>query len=248
MYSDPYDDIAREVDGHLSQLRVQTTAYVTSLTSSLPSAGPTAATPTHDELLTMLDDIDMSIRDLRDSVDAASSNPDQFGLSKVQVHDRAAFVSSKEHEIADLRTQIDAATRGRKPFPSSMNGTGNHEFTSISIDDNNSPGGRGTPIDSEMEREHQALLIHEQDQQLDSVLSTVQNLRDQAAVMGNELEDHVELLQDLGDRVDSTQNKLQMGMRRIKYIMKENEDTASNACIALLLVILILLILVMIVV
>ncbi|KAK7205315.1 hypothetical protein BZA70DRAFT_277832 [Myxozyma melibiosi] len=236
MYSDPYDDIAREVDQQLTVLRPQSQAYVTSLTSPSPSAGPTPATPTLEQLASTLDEIDLSLQDLRESVDAVEKSPEQFGLTLEQVEDRSRFVAAREEEVARIRNQIEAATRGRKP---------RQDFTAVQMEDRyGGSSGRQTPrsdYDVEMEREQQALLIADQDQQLDSVMNTVQNLRDQAAVMGNELEEHVELLQDLDQRVDRTQGKIDLAMNRVKYILKKNEERASNCCILMLTIVLFIL-------
>ncbi|KAK9378841.1 uncharacterized protein V2V93DRAFT_375182 [Kockiozyma suomiensis] len=235
MYSDPYDDIAREVDQQLAILRPQSQSYVLSMTSPSPSAGPTPATPTLEQLASTLDEIDLSLQDLRESVDAVDKSPEQFGLTREQVEDRNSFVAAREEEVARIRNQIEAATRGRTP---------RQAFTTVNINDEYNNSGRQTPktdYEMEMEREQQALLIADQDQQLDSVMYTVQNLREQAAVMGTELEDHVELLQDLDQRVDRTQSKIDLGMKRVRYILKKNEETASNCCIMLLVVVLFIL-------
>ncbi|KAK9451233.1 uncharacterized protein V1518DRAFT_408019 [Limtongia smithiae] len=234
MNADPYDDIAREVDAHLGALRPQAHAYVVSLNSSSPAAGPSPATPTRDELDAALDELDATLKDLDDSVKAVemagpSAAAAQFGLSQELVHNRRAFVNARKNELTRMRGAVRAAGAARREGPA---------FVSIPIGDENS---ESYQRDMEMEREHQALLMRDQDAQLDSVITTVQNLRDQAAVMGTELEEHVELLQDLDDRVDRTQSKLKLGMQRVRWILKKNEEKASNWCIGILTVVLFIL-------
>ncbi|KAK9237198.1 hypothetical protein V1525DRAFT_404513 [Lipomyces kononenkoae] len=237
MYADPYDDLAREVDSQLALLRPQSQSYILSLTSPSPSAGPTAATPTLENLASTLDELELTIQDLRDSVNAVEASPEQFGLSLHQVAERRGFVDAKESEIGRIRTQIENASKSGYSHP---------EFTSVQIDDEalKQGGSMRSDYDMEMERDHQALLIRDQDEQLDSVLNTVQNLREQAQVMGSELQEHVELLEDLDDRVDRTQNKIDLGMSRVRWVLKKNEEKASNWCIGILTVVLFFLLLV----
>ncbi|KAK9325835.1 hypothetical protein V1517DRAFT_313653 [Lipomyces orientalis] len=236
MYADPYDDLAREVDGQLAHLRPQSQSYILSLTSPSPSAGPTSATPTLENLTSTLEELELTIQDLRDSVNAVEASPEQFGLSQHQVSERRAFVDAKEREIGRIRAQITDASKS---------GYHRSEFTSVQIDDDGlDRGGMRSDYELEMEREHQALLIRDQDEQLDNVLYTVNNLREQAQVMGNELQEHVELLEDLDERVERTQSKLELGMKRVRWILKKNEEKASNWCIGILTVVLFFLLLV----
>ncbi|KAK9353218.1 hypothetical protein V1505DRAFT_362691 [Lipomyces doorenjongii] len=236
MYADPYDDLAREVDSQLALLRPQCQSYILSLTSPSPSAGPTPATPTFENLTSTLDELELTIQDLRDSVNAVEASPEQFGLSMHQVSERRAFVDAKENEIRRIRTQIKDASKSGYNHP---------EFTSVQIDDEGQErGGMRSDYEMEIEREHQALLIQDQDEQLDSVLNTVQNLREQAQVMGTELQEHVDLLEDLDERVDRTQNKIDLGMNRVRWVLKKNEEKASNWCIGILTAVLFFLLLV----
>ncbi|KAJ3186971.1 hypothetical protein HDU85_007009 [Gaertneriomyces sp. JEL0708] len=74
----------------------------------------------------------------------------------------------------------------------------------------------------EREQEQQQLLMRDQDQQLDGVMHTVGNIREIAVVMGRELDDQTNLLTDLEQNVDTTQGKLQLGLRRVNEFIKAN--------------------------
>ncbi|KAK9467898.1 hypothetical protein V1512DRAFT_270363 [Lipomyces arxii] len=232
MYSDPYDDLAREVDQQLMPLRQQAKSYIFSVTSPSPAAGPSPATPTLENLTSTIDELDLTLQDLRESVDAVESSPQQYGLTEDQIEERRRFVDARSSEVSLLRHQISEASRAKQPRP---------QFTTINFDDDDR---QSSPYDMGMEREHQALLMRDQDEQLDGVLNTVHNLREQAVVMGNELQEHVDILEELDNDVDRSQSKLEVGMKRMKYILKKNEDKASNWCIGLLAVVLFFLLLV----
>lgn len=83
--------------------------------------------------------------------------------------------------------------------------------------------------------------MNEQDTQLDYVFGTVQNLREQASIMGRELEEQSELIKEVDARVERTQQKLKQGFRNMKRVIKQNEDVISSYCIIVLVVTLVIL-------
>ncbi|KAK9478408.1 syntaxin 6, N-terminal-domain-containing protein [Lipomyces japonicus] len=244
MYNDPYDDLAKEVDQSLSSLIPQSRSFILSQSSRSPATGPSPATATHEQITAILEDLEITLHDLKQSVDAADKSPEQFGLTKDQVEDRRRFVEAREQQVAQIKSQVNDATRG----PASTRHGGNKdrinsEFTTINVHDGSNDDDTGGPSEYElqMERQRQQLIMNDQDRQLDSVFGTVQNLREQAAVMGTELEEHVELLQELDQRVDRTQSRIELGMNRVRYVLKKNEEKASNWCIGILTIVLLIL-------
>ncbi|KAK9670901.1 hypothetical protein K7432_017277 [Basidiobolus ranarum] len=91
------------------------------------------------------------------------------------------------------------------------------------------------------EQAEQRLLMDEQDQQLDSVLNTVHNLREIAVTMGGELDDHHMLLEDLDNQLDSTDGKLKMARKRVDRFLEKSSE--STCCITVLIVVLFILLL-----
>ncbi|KAJ1980472.1 hypothetical protein H4R33_005470, partial [Dimargaris cristalligena] len=72
------------------------------------------------------------------------------------------------------------------------------------------------------EQQLQTTVLRQQDQQLDSVMGTVKNIRQMAHTMGSELEDHNVMLEEMDTQTDSTQNKLSRAMRGIDTIIRKN--------------------------
>ena len=68
----------------------------------------------------------------------------------------------------------------------------------------------------------QQQLMAKQDEQLDDVMQTVGTLKEVAVVMGREIEDQSKLLDEMEVQVDSTQNKLQAGIKRVNDFIKAN--------------------------
>ncbi|ORZ06786.1 t-SNARE [Lobosporangium transversale] len=74
----------------------------------------------------------------------------------------------------------------------------------------------------------QFILMQEQDQQLDSVMHTVLNIREIATTMNGELQDQTMLLDDLDEHVDRTSGNLQKAMRRMNRFIKQNEGIINT--------------------
>lgn len=77
------------------------------------------------------------------------------------------------------------------------------------------------------EQQRQVEMMHEQDEQLDGVFKTVGNLRQQADDMGRELEEQGELLDEVNKDADRVGGKLQNGLKRVGWIIKNNEGMWS---------------------
>lgn len=76
---------------------------------------------------------------------------------------------------------------------------------------------------AQFEQERQLEIMQEQDEQLDGVFRTVGNLRQQADDMGRELEEQGELLDEVDQVADRVGGKLQTGLQKVGWVIKQNE-------------------------
>ncbi|KAG0942678.1 hypothetical protein G6F30_005629 [Rhizopus arrhizus] len=93
----------------------------------------------------------------------------------------------------------------------------------------------------ESEQMQQSFVIQEQDQHLDAMGGTLINLKEIAGTMNREIDDHVIILDDLGERVDRSEGRLNTAMRRVTDILRKEEESKSGYCICCLIIILIIL-------
>lgn len=91
-------------------------------------------------------------------------------------------------------------------------------------------------------------VMQEQDLQLDSIHQTMMNLNQQAIIMGGELEDQGQMLDDLDQDLDLVGGRLQRGMKRIEIVIEKNKEWFSDICIILLVIALVVLLLMLIIV
>ena len=84
-------------------------------------------------------------------------------------------------------------------------------------------------------------MLHEQDDQLDQITKTMQNLKTQANLMGSELQDHTELLDSIDTNMSTLQGKLKKSSQKLQWIYEKNKERYNTICIMLLIVVLIIL-------
>lgn len=162
------------------------------------------------ELETNLQDLSTDLQDLVDSVRAAEKDPFRYGLDIEEVARRGRLVEEVGGEIGDMRDELQKVVINNQgsagdmlPDPSAFDADGD-EY-------------------SAMEQQRQVEIMHEQDEALDGVFRTVGNLREQADVMGRELEEQGEMLEEVDTLTDRIGGKLQGGMKRLNTIIRKNE-------------------------
>lgn len=84
-------------------------------------------------------------------------------------------------------------------------------------------------------------LMDDQDEQLDELSRVVGSTKHIALTVGEELELHSRLLDDIDGDVDSTHGRLRRGIRLAKQVYKKSDNCKFMACIGLLIVALVVL-------
>lgn len=179
-----------------------------------------------------IDDIDDNLVDLEEVVRAVESQPQKYGISSDETFERRTFVDQVRIDIEQMQKDLDS------PFTNISNGSDKPLKQSIWTEGELK---RDSILNPQLTQQYQLLLMNEQDTQLDHVFGTVQNLREQASIMGRELEEQSELIEEVDMRVERMHEKIKRGFKNMKGIIKQNEDAVSSFCIAILIVILIVL-------
>jgi t-SNARE syntaxin family protein len=84
------------------------------------------------------------------------------------------------------------------------------------------------------EMEQQQQLMSKQDNTLDLIGSTLNNLKRQASNLGQEIGEQVELLGALDTEVDTSQSKLARAMGRMDELVRRSDDRMGGWCVWLL--------------
>lgn len=149
-----------------------------------------------------------------------------------EVGRRRKLVGDVGAEIEDMREELLKTVANTNYRGSAVNG---NSLPPPSAFEPDSPD-----IDSyeAFENQRQAQIMHEQDEALDGVFKTVGNLRQQADHMGRELEEQVEILDDVNQHAERIDGKLRTGMKKIGWVIKNNEGkffTCADGVIILIL-------------
>ncbi|KAI9168514.1 hypothetical protein H9P43_007887 [Blastocladiella emersonii ATCC 22665] len=154
------------------------------------------------------------------SPEAARRARSALGTIAADIQDLAETVAVVERDPARFRLTL-AEVQARRMFVSTVKN--NQQF----IED---------------ETGKQALMMRQQDQQLDAVMNTATTLKEIAITMGDEIEDQIGLMADMENEVDTTQDKLRGTLRKLDVILKASEDTKATWLIVILTIVLVLLI------
>lgn len=171
-------------------------------------------------------------------------------------------------EVESMRRELEGVVEGTVVSGGNV-GSANGTAAGGKLPDPNSFGVGGGDEEEdaygEFEHQQQMEMMHDQDEQLDGVFRTVGNLKIQAEDMGRELEEQAGMLDEVDTLADRVGGKLQVGVKKVGYIIKRNEgmletfgmkimtanfvvaDTVSSCCIAVLIFVLILLLILVIV-
>lgn len=127
-------------------------------------------------------------------------------------------------EVEEMRKELKKTMSGGAEHKSyAADGHGNSALPPPSAFDPDSPDGDAYGA---FEQQRQAEIMHEQDEAIDGVFKTVGNLRQQADDLGRELEEQVELLEDVNQLTDRVQGKIQNGIRKVGWVIKNTEGAS----------------------
>ncbi|KAF8477264.1 SNARE domain-containing protein [Kalaharituber pfeilii] len=227
---DPFLQVQSDVAQALEQNRQSFSSYLR-IRSTATSSDTPELLQAKSDLEATLAELSTDLSDLAESIRVVEVDPYKYGLEIDEVSRRRRFVKEVEGEVEDMLEELRKAAQRpiAQPKPSASS-------------DRTPEANRADPDSYIMwEQEQQQVMLAEQDEVLDGVYRTVGNLREQAHEMGRELEEQVELLDAVDKDVTRIQDKLSNGMKRVAWVIKKNEDTASSCCIGFLIIILIIL-------
>ncbi|CCG82501.1 SNARE domain protein [Taphrina deformans PYCC 5710] len=218
---DPFLTVKQDVEASIEEAKLLVDSFQRiSQTSAADSA---EVQQTLQDIDQVLEEIDTDITDLQESVEVVSKDPQKYKVTSREVDKRRDTIANIKRETQKLK---DAAHPPK------------HQDPFVSTEDPQDPG--MSEEDREQEEMYQQQILNEQDTQLDSVFYTVGNLRQQANTMGQELEEHAEMLEEFEVAVDKSASRLSRGMKQVEIFLKKNEDTRSNCCIGVLIAVLII--------
>ncbi|KAJ7211335.1 t-SNARE [Mycena pura] len=233
MSIDPYHAVQREISNSLqaaSQLRA---SYVRIRNMAVREDNEELVWA-RNELKATLAALEADLEDLEESVKIVeSTDARMFGLDDMEVQERRQYVVHCRKQIDNMRAEVNSSV----PPPSSPRP--------------HSPYPERVPPDEDHQdawaRQEQQMMMQEQERTMDSISGTLSTLAQQAGLMGQEILEHNELLDDLESGVDQTDTKLSEAMRRMRKFMRQSEEKGSGYCVVFLIIVLAVLLLLIII-
>jgi len=237
MSIDPYHAVQSEIQSSLqaaeqlraSFLRIKSTAR----------EGNEELEWARNELKGTLSALETDLGALEESVKAVeATGARMFGLDDREVIQRRRYVSYVRSQIETMRAEIEGYPKSDSAGPSTPRRSNTQSPFS---------GSGHEPMDEDHQanwaRQEQQMMIQQQDQAINSIAGTLSTIAQQAGLMGTEISEHNEMLDDLDHGVDRTSNKLSDAMHRMRKFVRETEERRSGWCITILIAVLLVLLL-----
>lgn len=181
-----------------------------------------------EDLNNVVQELVETIHDLSQSTGAIQMNPGQYGLTASDVAQRINQVGTLNSQLTDIQESIIQIRNSSTKTP----------LVGTRFNDDYREEESGTAMGNSLLYQE---ALASQDDMLDSVYTTVNNLNQQAHTMSRELEDQSNLIDDFERQADTAQDRLRRGMKRVDWIIRNNQETLGSCCITLLIVALIVL-------
>lgn len=236
MSVDPYHAVQQEIQTSLQTAAQLRSSYLR--IRNMASEDSEELMWARNELKATLAALEADLEDLEESVKIVeSTDARMFGLDDAEVQTRRQYVGHVRKEIESMRTELTASSlsipRQRQTSDSTERDKPGSPFSDQYGDDHQ----------AEWAREEQQMMIREQDNTMDSIAGTLNTLAQQASLMGQEIGQHNEMLDDLEQNVDKTDTKLSDAMRRLRKFLRDSEERGSGWCIVILILVLMALLL-----
>lgn len=234
---DPFLQVQQDVLSQMTTARPLFASYIRIRSLSTTATSPELSSA-RSELESALASLGEDLADLIASVQAVQSNPAQYGLTKFELQRRQRLVQEIGGEVGDMREELARKFDVNSKAGGGRGGSDLPDPNAFAIPEGGEAGGDDY---AEFEQRQQLQMMQEQDQHLDGVFQTVGNLRRQADDMGRELEEQHEMLEVTDNLADRVGGRLQTGMDKLQYVIRNNEDRWSSCCIGVLIMVLIVL-------
>ncbi|RDB30032.1 Syntaxin-10 [Hypsizygus marmoreus] len=253
MSTDPYHAVEHEI-----RTSLQTVAQLRSSFLRIRSTARDDSeelTWAKNELKATLATLEADLGDLEESVKIVeSTDARMFGLDDAEVQRRRRYVSDVRKEIQNMRAEVLASSSQVQRYtiasPPSRSGMTSPQPEREAEDAQGAWAREEQQASAclitevvQMKLNIVQLIMVEQDRTIDSLVGTLSTIAQQAGLMGQEIVEHNELLEDLEQGVDRTDSKLGDAMHKMRKFLRDSEERGSGWCLVILIIVLMILLL-----
>ncbi|CAN1123509.1 SYP61 [Linum perenne] len=194
------------------------------------------------ELLANSESIEWQVDELDKAISVAARDPSLYGIDHVELENRRIWTSSARTQVGNVKRSVVAGRESIDGGATSMNGM-RRELMRLQ----NSP----QPVASnqyrdnddfiQSESDRQFLLIKQQDEELDVLSASVERIGGVGLTIHEELLSQEKIIDDLGNEMDSTANRLDFVQKKVAMVMKKASFKGQLMMILFLVVLFIIL-------
>lgn len=194
------------------------------------------------ELRRKLKSIEWDLDDLSDTIKVVEDAPARFKLTPAEITSRKEFIGTVKMKVQDINANLNN--------PKSKGKAGADKRTALL----GARDGKYAKLESEQARQNQQfidgedtrqmMIMRQQDDQLEQVGQAVGVLKTMGQVIGTELDEQAQLLDDLDNDVTNANDRLKATIKKIDQVLEISKDPKQTCCICVLLIVLVIMILV----
>ncbi|KAI3604298.1 snare domain protein [Moniliophthora roreri] len=213
MTTDPYHAVQQEIQSSL-QTATQLRASYVRIRNMAVREDSEELIWARNELKATLAALEADFEDLEESVKIVETTGARiFGIEEAELMERKKYVAHVRRELESMRAEVSDS-----PLPPTPRPIASRSPAPPEEDDHQGAWAR----------EEQQMMIREQDRTIDSISNTLTTLAQQAGLMGQEIGEHNEMLDDLERNVDRTDSRLSSAMQKMRKFVRESEEKGSG--------------------
>ncbi|EGD72394.1 hypothetical protein PTSG_00414 [Salpingoeca rosetta] len=239
--TDPYFVVKEEVENSIANAERLYARWQRMFTSR--SADDAEFKHTTEQLKTNIKSIEWDLEDLAETVSIAMREPHKFNLSQSELSNRNDFIETSKQKLKALKDGTsDARIKAKQEKDQRSDLMGRSKYSRYEKLEREIQAENQGFIDDQ--QQSQQMVMREQDTQLQEVGQTIGVLKNMGIMIGDELDEQNDMLEEMDEEMTSTSDRLRGTLKKLDRTLAITRDGKQSCCICLLLLTLIVLIIV----
>ncbi|MED6209125.1 Syntaxin-61 [Stylosanthes scabra] len=176
------------------------------------------------EVLAACESIEWQVDELDKAIAVAARDPSWYGIDEVEIENRRRWTSGARTQVRSMKNTVEAGKALNLTNHASVNGMRRELMrlpNSHQVDTSNQYPANNNDDFIESESDRQMLLMKQQDEELDELSISVQKIGGIGLTIHEELLAQENIIDDLGNEMDSTSNRLDFVQKKVAMVMKK---------------------------
>ncbi|MED6209126.1 Syntaxin-61, variant 2 [Stylosanthes scabra] len=164
------------------------------------------------------------VDELDKAIAVAARDPSWYGIDEVEIENRRRWTSGARTQVRSMKNTVEAGKALNLTNHASVNGMRRELMrlpNSHQVDTSNQYPANNNDDFIESESDRQMLLMKQQDEELDELSISVQKIGGIGLTIHEELLAQENIIDDLGNEMDSTSNRLDFVQKKVAMVMKK---------------------------